>query len=202
MESQRSETGKGSRRGQRSQRTRGGQPDGAATKRGSLADAAARSGPARLSPEVEHELEAIADSNGCELVHAEFKGGSLKLFIDRPDHPGGVDLADCEVISKQVSALLDVVDFGPGRYTLEVSSPGLDRQLYRPRDYRRFVGSLAKVSFRDFETGRKRTVVGRLKEYRDDGPGGPEIVVDVSEREERLTLPLDVIEVARLEIEL
>lgn len=186
-----SERSQGSNRGRRDDRTRT-----------PLADAAARSGPAALSPEVEHELEAIADSNGCELVHAEFKGGLLRLFIDRPDQPSGVDLADCEVISKQVSALLDVVDFGAGRYTLEVSSPGLDRQLYRPRDYRRFVDRLVKVTFRDPETGGKRTVIGRLKDYRDDGPSGPEITVDVTEREERLTLPLSDVEVARLEIEL
>ena len=162
---------------------------------------APRRAPGGLSPELEHELEAIADSNGCELVHAEFKGSLLRLFIDRPD-AGGVDLSDCEVISKQVSALLDVVDFGAGHYTLEVSSPGLDRQLYRPRDYRRFVGSLAKVTFREPESGTKRTVIGRLNEYRDDGPEGPEVTVDLAEREERLTLPLDAIEVARLEIEL
>lgn len=159
-------------------------------------------GPGDLSPELEHEIEEIADANGCELYHAEFKGGVLRLYIDRPEGEGGVDLGDCEVVSKQVSALLDVVDFGPGRYTLEVSSPGLDRQLYRPRDYRRFVGRLAKVTFRKPESGDKRTVVGRLEKYRDDGPEGPEVTVDVSEGEERLTLPLDRVERARLEIEL
>lgn len=160
-------------------------------------------GPGTISPELEHELEAIADANGCDLYHAEFKGNVLRLFIDRPDQPGGVDLGDCEVVSKQVSALLDVVDFGPGRYTLEVSSPGLDRKLYRPRDYRRFVGSLAKVTFRPPEADAKRTVTGRLTDYRDDGPDGPEVTVDVTEgARETLRLPLAAIDAARLEIEL
>ncbi|MGD2115628.1 MAG: hypothetical protein PVG07_11280, partial [Acidobacteriota bacterium] len=54
-------------------------------------------GPGTISPELEHELEAIADANGCDLYHAEFKGNVLRLFIDRPDQPGGVDLGDCEV---------------------------------------------------------------------------------------------------------
>lgn len=171
------------------------------TGRASGGGVSAASGPGPIRPELEHELESIADANGCELVHAEFKGGVLRLFIDRPE-TGGVDLGDCEVVSKQVSALLDVVDFGPGRYTLEVSSPGLDRQLYRPRDYRRFVGRLAKVTFLEPETSAKRSVIGRLAEYRDDGPRGPEVTLDVTEEEERLTLPLETIEVARLEIEL
>ena len=176
-------------------------------KRERSAERAAPSVPSRpgLSPELEHELVSIVEANGCELVHATFTGGALRMFIDRPDREGGVDLSDCEIVSKQVSALLDVVDFGPGRYTLEVSSPGLDRQLYRPRDYERFTGSLAKVTFREPEGGKKRTVLGRIEEYRKTGPEGPEISLGPAERSERgesLTLPLDRIELARLEIEL
>jgi ribosome maturation factor RimP len=169
----------------------------------SRAGATTPPGTAALSPELEHELEAIADASGCELVHAEFKGSLLRLFIDRPERPGGVDLSDCETVSKQVSALLDVVDFGPGRYTLEVSSPGLDRRLYRPRDYQRFVGSRARVSHRDPETGKKRTDVGRLAAFRERGAGGgPEITLELSEPDGTLVLPLDAIEMARLEVEL
>lgn len=159
--------------------------------------------PVRLLPEIEHEIAEIVEASGCELVHAEFGGGVLRLFIDRPERPGGVDLGDCETVSKQVSALLDVVDFGSGRYTLEVSSPGLDRRLYDLRDYRRFAGSLARVTFREPESGKKRTVVGRLGELREpDGPGGPEVAIDLVERNETLVLPLEAVEVARLEIEL
>lgn len=171
--------------------------------RGERATATTAPGTSAISPELEHELEGVAEGIGCELVHAEYKGGVLRIFIDRPDRPGGVDLSDCETVSKQVSALLDVLDFGPGRYTLEVSSPGLDRRLYRPRDYRRFVGSLARVTHRDVESGKKQTVLGRIGEYRDAGAGGrPEVTLHLAEREETLDLPLDAIEMARLEIEL
>jgi ribosome maturation factor RimP len=148
-----------------------------------------------VGEDLEAEIAAIAASAGCELVHAEFKGGVLRLFIDRPQ---GVTLADCELVSKQVSALLDVVDFGPRRYVLEVSSPGLDRQLYRARDYERFTGKLVRVTWFGAEGG-KRTVVGRLVEYRPAGEG--EITVE-TETGERHEIPLGMIKVARLEIEL
>jgi ribosome maturation factor RimP len=155
-----------------------------------------------LDPELIAELEAIAAESSCELLHAELKGGVLRLFLDRED--GGVNLGDCEVVSKQVSALLDVLDFGRGRYTLEVSSPGLDRQLYRPRDYERFTGHLVRVTYRTPEADAKRTVVGRLEAYRpDEGGEGGEI--DVRERDARdavSTIPLDRVMVARLEVEL
>jgi ribosome maturation factor RimP len=170
---------------------------------GGRAGATAPPASSAISPELERELKAIADASGCELVHAEYKGHLLRLFIDRPEGPNGVDLSDCETVSKQVSALLDVVDFAPGRYTLEVSSPGLDRQLFGPRDYRRFAGSLARVTHRDPESGRKRTDVGRLGEYRERGAGGgPELTLELSDRNEALVLPVEAIEIARLEIEL
>lgn len=152
----------------------------------------------RISPELWSEFESIAEASGCELVHAELRGARLQLTLDRPE--GGVTLGDCETVSKQVSALLDVRDFGRDRYVLEVSSPGLDRQLYRPRDYQRFVGSQVRVTFLEPDGGRKRTVVGRLDEMRPAGEDG-EITV-TTEGGERLDLPLPTIQVARLEIEL
>lgn len=157
----------------------------------------------RIGPELWDELESIVEHGGLELVHAALKGGVFRLTIDRPDTPGGVTLADCEHVSKQVSALLDVLDFGRERYVLEVSSPGLDRQLYRPKDYQRFVGSKVKVTFHEPDGGKKRTVVGRLEEFRPAGPAGAEGEITVTtEGGERLDLPLPTIQVARLEIEL
>src|SRR5689334_21983574 len=100
--------------------------------------------PSRLA-EILPQFESVASSAGCDLLHAEIKGGVMRLILDRPE--GGVTLTDCEHVSKQVSHLLDVLDFGSGRYVLEVSSPGLDRQLYRPADYERFAGRLARVTF-------------------------------------------------------
>lgn len=156
-------------------------------------------GASALTPELLEEIEAVIDYNGCELWHAELKGGLLRLFIDRPGSDGGVDLSDCESVSKQVSAFLDVMDFGSGRYTLEVSSPGLDRRLHRPQDYDRFAGSLARVTYREPESGTKRTVVGRLGGYRENARA---VVLEIEDREGALELPLDVVEMARLEIEL
>lgn len=150
-----------------------------------------------VDDDLERELTAVAEGAGCELVHAEFKGGTLRLFIDRPE---GVTLADCERVSKQVSALLDVLDFGTGRYLLEVSSPGLDRQLYRARDYERFVGSKVRITW--FDAGAKRTVVGRLTAF-DPASGGTATVTGEDGSGESVhVVPLDAVATARLEIEI
>jgi len=69
----------------------------------------------------------------------------VRISIDKPE---GVSHADCEMISHQVGAILDVEDVVPGHYTLEVSSPGLERKLIKPRDYERFQGKKAKVTLR------------------------------------------------------
>jgi ribosome maturation factor RimP len=146
-----------------------------------------------IEPRLLAELAAVAERNGCELAHAEFRGGVLRLVLDRE---GGVSLADCETVSRQVSALLDVADFGRGRYLLEVSSPGLDRQLHRPRDYERFVGRGVRITFA--EGGRQRTVRGRLRAYRAEG-GEVEVVDEESGME--YTIPLKNISLARLLVE-
>jgi ribosome maturation factor RimP len=152
--------------------------------------------------ELQPELEAIAESAGCELVRVEIKGGVLRLFLDKPE---GITLADCEHVSKLASAYLDVVDFGKSRYVLEVSSPGLDRQLYRPRDYARFLGRLVRVTVEDPATGKKKTVVGRLEAF-DLPEGAPEgdarVVVVEEPKETRHEVSYRDIRQARLEIEL
>ena len=152
--------------------------------------------------ELRPEIEQIAEAAGCELVHAELKGGVLRVFLDKP---GGVSLADCEHVSKQVSAYLDVVDFGPGRYVLEVSSPGLDRQLYRARDWERFVGRKVRVTTEDPETGRKKTGVARLEAF-GRPEGAPEedarAVLVEEPKGERSEVSLRDVRQARLEIDL
>ena len=165
--------------------------------------------PSRIA-EITPELEAVAQGAGCELVHAELKGGVLRLFVDKPE---GVTLADCEQVSRQTSALLDVLDFGTGRYVLEVSSPGLDRQLYRPADYDRFADRLARVTYEDPETGKKRTDVARLRGLR-HAAGSPEgasgkdtetdalVLLEDGKTGEVREVPLKNVKLARLEIEL
>lgn len=152
------------------------------------------------------ELEQIAAANGCELVHVELKGGVLRLILDKPEGSGGVSLADCEVVAKQASAYLDVADFGKSRYVLEVSSPGLDRELYKPADVERFLGKLARVAIIDPDNGKKRTVIGRLQELQRPSDGGADgdakVVVADDKTGERTEVLWKDVRNARLEIEL
>ena len=154
---------------------------------------------ATVDATLESELAGVAKGAGCELVHVEWKGGVLRLVIDRE---GGVTHEDCANVSRQSSALLDVLDFGAGRYTLEVSSPGLDRPLYKPADYGRFAGRLARITHEaeaaDGAT-KKRTVVARLQGW--DPAAGTVTAVDEA-KQETLVLPLSRILRARLEVEL
>ncbi len=105
--------------------------------------------------------ERVADPEGIEIVDVQLLGAGrgrlLRIFIDRPaasdvypDRPHGVSHADCEFISQQVGTILDVEDVIPGdSYTLEVSSPGLERKLIKATDFERFVGRKAKVVLRE-----------------------------------------------------
>jgi ribosome maturation factor RimP len=149
-----------------------------------------------LDATIHQELGALAQGQGCELVHAEFSGGTLRLLIDKT---GGVTLDDCALISRQASALLDVLDFGKSRYTLEVSSPGLDRELYSPRDWQRFTGRDLKVTFRDPSTQSKRTITAHLETF----DAATQIArLRTLERPETIELPLPRIQKARLLVEI
>lgn len=100
-----------------------------------------------VASKIQEIAERVADSEGLEVVEVEVKGGgSARLVRISIDKPAGVTHADCELMSKQVGAILDVEDVVPGgRYTLEVSSPGLERKLRKPQDYQRFQGQKAKI---------------------------------------------------------
>lgn len=101
-------------------------------------------------------LEPLLERLGYELVDLDLRhGGSglLRLFIDR-DPP--VTLADCELVSEQVGAFLDVEDPLPGSYTLEVSSPGLDRRLRTSGHFLRFVGDRIRLELAVAREGRRR----------------------------------------------
>ncbi len=94
-------------------------------------------------------LEPAVRSVGCELWHLELEGQGhgqrLRVYIDAL---AGVRLEDCERVSRELSALLDVEDLIHGSYQLEVSSPGLDRLLVRPEHYARYIGQEAKFVLR------------------------------------------------------
>src|SRR5436309_3066463 len=91
-------------------------------------------------------IERVTAREGVELVHWETVGPRnhfvLRIFMDKP---GGINLGDCERVSNQVGTLLDVEDLIPNQYTLEVSSPGIERGLYKFADYERFAGSRVKL---------------------------------------------------------
>lgn len=149
-----------------------------------------------IDPQLHQEFEAVAAGTGCELLAVEHGSGVLRLVLDAPE---GVTLANCEEVARQASALLDLEDFGSGRYTLEVSSPGLDRKLYRPEDYERFSGERVKVSWQTAEMDHKRTIAGRLGSY---SSGSQEIEVLEEPNGERHTLALADVLQARLDPEL
>lgn len=108
----------------------------------------------------------LLEAEGLELVDVELRGGTLRVSIDRP---GGIDLHAVGVASEQVSALLDRHDPVPGdRYTLEVSSPGVERPLRTPEHFRRFVGTTVAVRTRPGIEGDRR-IQGLLDAADDDG---------------------------------
>lgn len=110
-----------------------------------------------LTDRLNELLEPIVDDLGYELVYLELIGESgdrtLRLFID---HPGGIGLEDCEAVSREVSAALDVEDPISGNYRLEVSSPGLDRPLAKAEHFQQFEGQEAKVQMQFPIDGRRR----------------------------------------------
>ncbi len=102
-------------------------------------------------------IEPLVGRLGFELVDLEYGAGhgraSLRVFIDAA---AGVGLDDCERVSREISALLDVEDPIPSAYTLEVSSPGFDRVLRTPAHFGRFVGSRVFVELKEPRAGRRR----------------------------------------------
>ncbi|MEO8027361.1 MAG: ribosome maturation factor RimP [Bryobacteraceae bacterium] len=102
--------------------------------------------------------ERVAEAEGLELVDADMLGGGgarlVRIYIDKP---GGVSHGDCEKVSHEVGALLDAEDVIPGgTYQLEVSSPGVERALKRPKEYERFLGQKARIVLREPVENRKR----------------------------------------------
>ena len=140
-------------------------------------------------------IEEVVESQGYELVEAELKGAGnnsvLRIFIDGP---AGISHRDCELVSEQVGTVLDVEDLIPSAYTLEVSSPGLERKLVKESDYTRFGGKLARIQTR-IPLRQQKLFRGRLQglsegKVRLELPNG-----------DLLEIPLDVIQEARLEFD-
>jgi ribosome maturation factor RimP len=140
-------------------------------------------------------VEEIVESEAYELVDLELNGAGkhrvLQLFIDKED---GITHGDCQLISEQVGTVLDVEDLIPQAYTLEVSSPGLDRKLLKNSDFTRFEGHLVKIRTR-IPLHNQKVFRGRLEGLADDRIQLASLGGEVVE------IPMDVVHEARLEID-
>src|SRR5438270_2629501 len=118
--------------------------------------------------------ERVASSSGLEIVEIEILGGGkarmLRVFLDKAlagtDPLAGVTHEDCETFSREFGTILDVEDVMPGSYTLEVSSPGLDRKLIKAADFSRFTGSRVKLTTRQ-PVNSTQHFEGRLESFQD-----------------------------------
>ncbi len=148
-----------------------------------------------IAERVRQIAEQAAIDHGVELVHAEVAGPeghpSVRVFIDKP---GGVTHDDCSGVSTQIGTVLDVEDFIHSAYTLEVSSPGIERGLYKLADYERFAGSQAKLKARMAVNG-QRNFRGRIVGVDDSN------VVFEDRTSGRVKIPLDGIAKANLEVD-
>jgi len=139
--------------------------------------------------------QQAAIDHGLEMVHTEVAGPEghpvVRVFIDKP---GGVTHDDCSEVSTQIGTVLDVEDFIHSAYTLEVSSPGLERGLYKPADYERFAGSAARIKTRS-AIGNQRNFRGRIA-----GMAGGHVIID-DRTSGRVEIPFDSIAKANLEVD-
>jgi ribosome maturation factor RimP len=148
--------------------------------------------------------ERVARSLGLEIFDVEWKVGKqrlLRIYIDRlpgPNNPEGLGIThqDCQSLSEQLSVILDVEELIPGSqgYTLEVSSPGLDRKLMKPADYQRFVGRLARIWLNE-PVENQKYFEARLAGYVDGN-------VKLSVRDREIAVPYASIRKANLVVEL
>jgi ribosome maturation factor RimP len=140
-------------------------------------------------------IQDVIEGQGYELVDVELKGAGkssvLRIFID---NPSGISHRDCELVSEQVGTVLDVEDLIPFSYTLEVSSPGLERKLVKESDFTRFGGKLARIQTR-IPLRQQKVFRGRLL-----GVNEGKVRLELP-RGDVLEIPLDVIQEARLEFD-
>ena len=144
----------------------------------------------------------VAAAYGLEIfeitMRRESGGEGLRVVLDRPGPAAtpedSVSIADCEKVSHELSTILDVEDVIKGAYTLEVSSPGLDRPLRHADDYRRFAGRAAKIVTRE-PVNRQTAFSGRIR-----GMDGDEVLFE-KEGGKEVRLPLNLISRARLDVE-
>jgi ribosome maturation factor RimP len=148
-----------------------------------------------LQEQIQNLLDPILGSLGLTLWDLEFRKEGpqwlLRIYIDR--EPGGVTLDDCETVSRDLGTVLDVEEIVPHAYTLEVSSPGLDRSLSKPEHYRKSLGK--QIRIKTYQAINNQKVFrGTLASLEDD------IVVLMMESGEALRVSLENISKASLEL--
>jgi ribosome maturation factor RimP len=147
-----------------------------------------------VSKQVEAIVLPVLEELGLELVEVQYRreqsGWVLRLIIDKHD---GVSLDDCVAVSREVGQLLDIEDFIEQSYSLEVSSPGLERPLRSMADFQRFVGRKARIKTIEPIAG-EHVFIGRINQTE-----GESIVLEVGRKE--LTIPFSMVAKARLEVE-
>jgi ribosome maturation factor RimP len=149
-----------------------------------------------LAEKLTEIAQKVADKHNLELVRAEVLGSvknpTVRIFIDKPL---GISHEDCVAVSRELGAIMDEIDLFPAAYLLEVSSPGLERELYTLQDFVKFSGNLAKVRTK-MPVGGQRNFRGRIKTVE-----GEEIVfTDKTNGEVRF--PFTAVAKANLEIDL
>lgn len=136
-------------------------------------------------------FKPAVEAMGCDLWGIEYlsqgKHSLLRVYLDKE---GGIDVEDCAQVSRQISSILDVEDPISGEYTLEVSSPGLDRPLFTPAQYEAYAGSHVKLRLHEPFEG-KRNFSGLIKGVEDE-----EIILIVDDN--AYTLPFELIEKANI----
>jgi len=150
---------------------------------------------AGMTTQLQELVTPVVEGMGYELWGMEFNRGgkqsSLQIFIE---HEDGVGIEDCEKVSRQVSSVFEVEDPIAGEYRLEVSSPGIDRNLYKPEHYTKYIGERAVIKLR-FPFEGRRKFAGTLVAVED-----ADVVIHVDDHE--YMLPFDQIERAQLVVSL
>lgn len=150
---------------------------------------------ATVEKRIEEIAERVCSDYGVELVHVEMSGSrkpTVRITIDKPD---GVTHEDCAKVSHHVETILDVEDFIHAAYVLEVSSPGLERELYKLSDYEKFAGRPAKLKTREPING-QRNFRGQIIEVENGN-----ILFD-DKTNGRVSIPFEIIAKAHLEIDI
>lgn len=147
----------------------------------------------RIDPILQERLMTLISSMryellGCELLPAG-RQTIFRIYIDRPQ---GISADDCALVSRQISAMLDVEDPIQGKYTLEVSSPGIDRPLFEIAHYKKYIGNRVKIRLHAAINNR-RQIKGVLKRVDDEA-----VYVWIGSSDQELKLPFAMIEKANL----